>query len=142
MTKRRELIVSFFERVESDFARGAAAMREQAPVKREEPTSAFALDGFVRRAVCGANEPITGSRKTDRAPARHSLCSVSRWPAISSGKRTPSSQAVVGGRLERLLIETNERREDWPNQTPEPTTLLVTIRACARLAPSRAVAHL
>jgi hypothetical protein len=29
-----------------------------------------------------------------------------------------------------------------PNQSPEPTTLLVTIRACARLAPSRVVAHL
>ena len=29
-----------------------------------------------------------------------------------------------------------------PNQTPEPTSPLVTIRACARLAPSGAVAHL
>jgi hypothetical protein len=29
-----------------------------------------------------------------------------------------------------------------PNQTPEPTALLVTPRACARVAPIRAVAHL
>jgi hypothetical protein len=29
-----------------------------------------------------------------------------------------------------------------PNQTPEPTATLVTPRACARVAPSAAVAHL
>jgi hypothetical protein len=29
-----------------------------------------------------------------------------------------------------------------PNQAPEPTTTLVTIRAVARLAPGAAVAHL
>ena len=34
------------------------------------------------------------------------------------------------------------KRSISPNQALEPTTLLVTIRACARLAPSRVVAHL
>jgi hypothetical protein len=32
--------------------------------------------------------------------------------------------------------------EPRPNQTPEPTATLVTPRACARVAPSAAVAHL
>jgi hypothetical protein len=34
------------------------------------------------------------------------------------------------------------RRVGPPNKAPEPTPLLVTIRACARLAPSSVVAHL
>src|SRR5687767_6349217 len=41
-----------------------------------------------------------------------------------------SSHFIPSGRTKR------------PNKAPEPTTLLVTIRAAARLAPSRVVAHL
>jgi hypothetical protein len=37
---------------------------------------------------------------------------------------------------------TSLRRVGPPNKAPEPTPLLVTIRASARLAPSSAVAHL
>ena len=44
--------------------------------------------------------------------------------------------AMVGATSEDDLMK------KLPNQAPEPTTLLVTIRAAARLAPSRVVAHL
>jgi hypothetical protein len=47
-------------------------------------------------------------------------------------------EAIVGVDASKPFYMTKKE----PNQTPEPTTLLVTPRAFARLAPSRVVAHL
>jgi hypothetical protein len=55
------------------------------------------------------------------------------------------SIGIFGGfGVESLADETNAMKAigTQPNQTPEPTALLVTPRAGARVAPSNAVAHL
>jgi hypothetical protein len=52
-----------------------------------------------------------------------------------SEKRRGAGSAIR--RLSRVIVS-----HKMPNQAPEPTALAVTPRACARVAPSSAVAHL
>ena len=87
------------------------------PAKRVQPTSALALVGSVRRACGGAAERDLSRLLSGRGPSRQA-----RRTATSSGERTLKTRT--------------------PNQTPEPTRLLVTIPADAGLAPSSRVAHL
>jgi len=96
--------------------------RGKLPAKREQPTSAGALDGSERRAKRGPAKGVADVRLSGRGPARHSLRSVSRRTATSSGCGRPKTEK--------------------PNQAPEPTPTSVTPRADARVAPAAVVAHL
>jgi len=58
-----------------------------------------------------------------------------------SGKVTFTGQLGIFRRPWSIIVEATSLREK-PNKAPEPTTLLVTPRADARVAPSRVVAHL
>jgi hypothetical protein len=57
--------------------------------------------------------------------------------------RVMSTDRLIGsfGAADRLS-QVEGRVPERPNQSPEPTALSVTIRACARLAPASTVAHL
>jgi hypothetical protein len=53
-----------------------------------------------------------------------------------------SHESYAAAPAKMLLPNSFRRRAETPNQASEPTTLLVTPRAGARVAPSRVVAHL
>ena len=86
---------------------------------RVQQTSAEPLACFVRRATRCSLKAFT-SRLSGRAPARP--LSFPTWSATLSGMDASQYQA--------------------PNQALQPTRMLVTIRAYARLAPSTRVADL
>jgi hypothetical protein len=130
MTDRRmKVSVASESRVASaDEARGAkpakAGESELVSVvtaKRERQTSAEPLDCYERRASRWTGEKVAGVRLSDHDSALWHASAPTRRAVISSGKCSA---------------------KPTPNQAPEPTSLLVTIRADARLAPSSAVAHL
>ena len=64
---------------------------------------------------------------------------VNRGSAEKGVLPSSKSEAREGNPIDAFVVI---REAFSPNQTPEPTATLVTIRACARLAPSAAVAHL
>ncbi len=66
-------------------------------------------------------------------------------PFIAIRRSGPPNKII--SRFMRRLLGTNSTQTfladmNKPNKAPEPTPPLVTIRACARLAPSGVVAHL
>jgi hypothetical protein len=89
--------------------------------KHEKQTSAEPLDCCESRATRWTGERAAGVRSSDHDSALWRASAPPRRAVISSGKCGV---------------------KPTPNKSPEPTALLVTIRAYARLAPSSAVAHL
>jgi hypothetical protein len=89
--------------------------------RHERQTSAEPLDCYESRATRWTGERVAGERSSDHDSALWRASAPTRRAVISSGKCGV---------------------KPTPNKSPEPTSLLVTIRADARLAPSSAVAHL
>ena len=69
----------------------------------------------------------------------------SDFSSAQNAKGLESRTSISEIRKVESLVEENGAKTaigTQPNQTPEPTPLLVTPRACARVAPSSVVAHL
>jgi len=70
------------------------------------------------------------------------VVSVTRRSKQQSCEHQDLVVASVRTRCENGFEKLSDRPMPEPNQSPEPTTTAVTIRAAARLAPAAVVAHL
>jgi hypothetical protein len=88
------------------------------------------------------------SSEAKRAGGLHAFgaqSSVELACILGGSEASPAVDGLVAtrpGSLPHPFGASSSRRVGPPNKAPEPTSLLVTIRASARLAPSSAVAHL
>jgi hypothetical protein len=108
-------------------------------------TSFEALRDLQRRSAIGVKSPADDGTagESDICQDLLELCSAS-----TSERSRDADESPVVIRRQRILVD--ERRiarsalwsDKRPNQSPEPTVMLVTPRADARVAPSTTVARL
>ena len=113
--------------------------------------SRFCREIFLKSSVGKgeAREKATAEGFEMHANPRHEIGSLERSEGakpVKNSKRCENwnrEMAVIDYRFsaDEAGLEIRKRSIS-PNQSPEPTTLLVMSRACARATPSRVVAHL